>query len=510
MTPSQRIALNTIASYSRSLIAGALTLFSTRWVLAALGQSDFGLFSVVGSIIIFIVFLNGVMAGSVTRYFSYSLGEGDKEKVNRWFNVAFSIHLILPIVLIIIGWPIGEYCIDNVLTIPLDRIITARSVFRISLLSAFFSMVTIPFSAMFTAKQYITTLAVWGTLQSILSFTFAYILIHLSGDRLLLYAIGTVSITIFIQVGLSVQAMMVFHECKIRRDYWFDMVRFNKILSFASWNFIGSFGSILRSQGSSILLNIFFGPRVNAAFGIANSVLAQVMALSNSMTGAFTPEMTASEGRGERSYMIENAIRMCKFSTLLVMLFAIPLIVEVEYVLRLWLHEVPQYADTLCQLMLIMFLVDQLTVGYMIAVNAHGEIAAYQATLGIILVLTIPLAWLFFKAGWPPFSVGFAFISTMILVSLGRVLWGRYLLGIPINIWLKEVLIPNALVGAITTLAILIPLFLLSGGMRFIVVFIVSVIVSVLSGWFIVLDPREKRFVAHNFNKIKIRFGAFG
>ncbi len=118
MTPSQRIALNTIATYSRSVFAAALGLFSTRWVLGALGQSDFGLFAVVGSIITFIVFLNGVMAGSAARHFAYSIGEGDTEQVNQWFNAALSIHLILPVALIMVGWPIGEYCIDKVLTIP--------------------------------------------------------------------------------------------------------------------------------------------------------------------------------------------------------------------------------------------------------------------------------------------------------------------------------------------------------------------------------------------------------
>ncbi|NTV05795.1 MAG: MATE family efflux transporter [Chlorobiaceae bacterium] len=508
MTSAQRIALNTIATYARSIFSAALGLFSMRWVLGALGQSDFGLFSVVGSIITFIVFLNGVMAGSAARHFAYSIGEGDTEKVNHWFNAALSIHMILPILLILIGWPIGEYCINNVLRIPPDRIATSLWVFRISLISAFFSMVTIPFSAMFTAKQHITTLAFWGTLQSILSFSFAFLLTRMSGDRLLLYAIGTVAITILMQVGLSAQAMIVFRECRIRRAQWFDVERFKKILSFAVWNFIGSFGAILRNQGSSILLNIFFGPKVNAAFGIANTVSSQAMTLSGAMTGAISPEITASEGRGDRKHMLDIALRMCKFSTLLVMLFAIPLVAEIDYVLKLWLHDVPQYAGTLCQLMLIMFLIDQLTVGYMSAVNAQGKIAAYQATLGSILVLTLPLAWLFLKAGFPPTGVGFAFVINIFFVSLGRVYWGRHLLGMPVQKWLNQVVLPCAIAGVISTVAAVVPLWWFSSSFtRFILVIAASVIATILAGWFIALNASERLFLARNATHMKERFG---
>jgi O-antigen/teichoic acid export membrane protein len=507
MTPSQRIALNTIATYSRSVLSAALGLFSLRWVLGALGPSDFGLFSVVGSIITFIVFLNGVMAGSAARHFAYSIGEGDSEKVNQWFNAAFSIHLILPIVLILVGWPIGEYCITRVLTIPPDRIVTSLWVFRISLISAFFSMVTIPFSAMFTAKQHITTLAVWGTLQSMLSFLFAFLLTRMSGDRLFIYAIGTVAITTFIQLGLSVQALIVFCECRIRRTQLFDRERFKKISSFAAWSFIGVFGTVLRNQGTPILLNIFFGPIANAAFGIANSVTAQGMTLSSAMAGAFSPEITAREGRGDRKQMLDIALRMCKFSTLPVMLFAIPLITEIDYVLKLWLHDVPPYAATLCQLMLIMFLIDQLTVGYMSAVNAKGKIAAYQATLGSILVLTLPLAWVFLKVGYPPTGVGFAFVINMFLVSLGRVFWGRHLLGMPVQKWLTQVVLPCVTVGVTSTLMALAPLCWLSSSFtRFCLVVAASAMATILAGWFIALNAGERSFFIRNTANMKERF----
>jgi Na+-driven multidrug efflux pump len=160
MNPSQRIVLNTAATYTRSVLAVALALFSSRWVLNALGQTDFGIFSVVGSLIIFIVFLNSVMAASAGRHYAFAIGQGNNTEVNRWFNAAFSVHLCLAVFLTLIGWPIGEYLISHVLNIPADRVQTSLGVFRVSLISAFVSMISIPFVAMFTAKQRIAELAV--------------------------------------------------------------------------------------------------------------------------------------------------------------------------------------------------------------------------------------------------------------------------------------------------------------------------------------------------------------
>ena len=181
---------------------------------------------------------------------------------------------------------------------------------------------------------------------------------------------------------------------------------------------------------------------------------------------------------------------------------------EVDYVLKLWLHDVPLYAGNLCQLMLITFLIDQLTVGYMSAVNAKGKIAAYQATLGSILVLTLPLAWVFLKVGFPPTGVGFAFVINIFLVSLGRVFWGRHLLGMPLQQWLTQVVLPCAIVGAISTVAAVAPLWWLSSSFtRFFMVVAASAMATILAGWFIALNAGERSFFARNADNMSERFG---
>lgn len=496
---ARRIVLNTFATYIRSVIAVGLALFSSRWVLAALGQSDYGLFSVVGSIIAFITFLNGVMAVSTARYFAFAIGRGDSDEVNKWFNASLGIHLVLPIVLIAIGWPIGEYCIRHILVIPQERMIACLWVFRISLVMAFISMVSIPYIALFTAKQHIAEVAIWGILQAVLMFVFAYILTKVSGDRLLFYAGYVAVITIVIQIIQIIRARFVFRECRYNVAGWFDYHRCYQLFSFAVWSLIGAFGYLIRIQGPAILLNLFFDTKVNAAYGIANTVSNQTTTLSSAMVGTLSPEITASEGRGDRARMLEYSLRACKFGTLLIMLFAVPLMVEMEYVLKLWLREPPAYTTLFCQLMLIVFLMDYISIGHVIAVNAGGKIAAYQATLGILNMLTIPLAWLFLEMGFAPTSVGVALVITCTISSLGRVLWARYLFGMSVWRWVTDIVFSCGMAAAGAVLiAVSLRWLMPPSFVRLLLSTLASVAVTGSLGWFIVLNPGERLFLVQN------------
>lgn len=416
---SRRIVINTAATYGRSVIAMGMALFSSRWVLNSLGQSDFGLYSVVGSIIVFIVFLNNVLAGGAGRFFAYSIGQGDSEEVNRWFNAALSIHVCLAFVLVAVGWPIGETVVRHVLTIPVERLPACVWVFRISLLSAFVSMLAVPYVAMFTAKQHIAELAVWGLLQSVMSFVMAYLLRYVFVDRIIFYAFGMVGIVIIIQVMQMVRARAKFSECKLVFGKWFDKVRFLEIANFCSWNLIGSTGGILRDQGSAILLNLFFGPKINAAYGISTQVSSQTNQLSAAMAGAFFPEMTACEGKGDRNRMLLLSRNASKYGSLLIIIFAIPLMLEMKYVLGLWLKQPPEYTASFCYLILGAFLIDRLSIGATLAVNAVGKVAAYQVAIGSILLITLPMAWALLKMRLPPTSIGYAFIITATLITIG-------------------------------------------------------------------------------------------
>lgn len=507
MSPSHRLVLNTLATYTRSVFALALGLFSSRWILNALGQSDFGLFSVVGSIIIFITFLNNLMASSAARYFAYSMGEGKTNEVRKWFNSALSVHICFAVILILIGWPVGEYVISHYIKVPEGRMSAAHWVFRISLASAFINMISVPFVAMFTAKQRIAEMAVYGIIQTLLAFTLAYTLTQIGGDRLIIYAFGMAGILIIIQSIIIIRASAVFQECKMIVADWFNWNRIRQMISYAGWILFGGFGSVLRDQGTALLLNLNFGTKVNAAYGIANQVSAATNQLSTAMMGAFSPEITTSEGQGNRQRMLMLAERANKFGTILILFFAIPLLIEMDYVLTLWLKTPPQYSTTFCRLILTTFLIDRLTSGYLLAVLAHGKIAGYQMTIGGLWIITLPIAWLFIKLGYPPTSVGIAFILTMILGSLGRSIWMKYLLGVPIKQWIFKTLFPTITIALISSaIGIGCTRILPSSFLRLICVCALTFVTTLMISWAFAMDADERTFFKNSVKRVFEKF----
>lgn len=449
------------------------------------------------------------MATSAGRFFAYSIGKGQVREVNEWFNTSFSIHALIALVLVAIGWPIGEFVVSNILTIPDSRIHSSVLVFRISLISAVISMISVPFAAMFAAKQVITEVAFWGIMQSILTFALAWLLQFTSGDRLTIYAIGMVTIVVFVQGVRIARGIYLFQECSISRSLWFDKKRTKSMFSFSAWNIFGLAGTVLRDQGSAILLNLFFGPRVNASYSIATQVSSQTNQLSAAMLGAFSPEITASEGRGQRARMLALSNTASKFGTMLVLLFAIPLLVEMDYVLKLWLATPPQYATEFCRLILITFLIDRLSSGAMLAINAHGKIAAYQITVGILLLCTLPIAWVFLKIGMNPTSIGFAFIITMLAASIGRMACVRKTLGMSAKEWLKDVIFACGMIAGGSLIFSFIPFYLMPESfLRLILVTLCSTAAYLIIAWTIALKPSERTKIASQVQKIRSRFVA--
>ena len=320
MTPNRRIFLNIIATYGRSLFAAALGIFSSRWIFLALGEVDFGLFAVVGSVIAFITFFNGVLGSSVTRFYAYAIGEARKmdddsgrKHVCKWFNTALSVHTIVPLVLTIIGYPIGVYAICHWLQIPPDRVSACIWVFRISLTTAFVSMVSIPFISLYTAYQDIAELSLYGILSSVLVFVSAYLLMGVVADRLVTYALIMMAIHVGVPIVQIVRAFCKYKACRVDFSSWWNGGRNLKLFSFAGWQFFGNCGAMMRAQACTMLTNAYFGPRLNAAYGISNTVLGQTGTLSNALIGAFTPAITSEEGAGDRRRMISYAWRSARY-----------------------------------------------------------------------------------------------------------------------------------------------------------------------------------------------------
>ncbi len=503
ITGTHLVLVNALATYTRMLLCAVLALLSSRWILSALGQTDFGLYAVVAGIIGFLGFLTGAMAGSAQRHFAYAIGEGNPESVNLWFNASLLLRIGFSFAITAIALPLGWYMLDNVLVIPKERLAACKIAFLFSLITLFIQVLAVPFIGIFTAKQRIVELSVYQTAQTVLMLFFAYALTFVQKDRLTTYGAGVAAIALLISGTQITRCFFGFRECRLRILKRTELGHVLNLVSFAGWNLFGALGAVARRQGMAFLINIFCGPRFNASFGLSNQVSAQMSGISQGFFNALAPEITASEGRGNRERVVSLALRACKFSVILVCFLLIPMMIELDTILEFWLKEIPPQTAMFCRIVLVSFLIDKMTIGYMAAVAARGLIAGYQATLGTALLCAPVIAWVLLANDWNIVpAVGTALIITQTVCSLGRVWWVRRLMQIPISRWFWAVPVRCFLATAIpASLAAFIALSLSPSIGRLILSFLVCGISLCATGWLFGLDNSERIYLSNILRK---------
>lgn len=509
MTVNRRIIVNTLATYVQSLVQLVAGFFSVRWVLRSLGQSDFGLYCVVGSLITFIAFFNDILSGSNARYYAYSIGEGLNksrdgalEDLKRWFNTALSVHTVVPLVLIIIGYPIAEYAIRHWINIDPVRIDACVWVFRIACATAFVRMSSVPFLSMYVARQYIAVRAGFGFAATVLNLTFTFILLYLPGDKLISYALMMMVVHAGLPLLQVLLAIKSFPECRLQMSYWGDWRRLRSLLSYAGWVAIGGGGgSLIGYQGSIFVTNRFFGTTINASYGIATQLASYTQTLSSALLGALSPEITTSEGSGNRDRTVKLSYRTGKLGVFLMLLFAIPMALEMRTLLVLWLGRIPEYVVPICIISLLSAVVEKFTMGHQMAISATGKIALWQLTGGILNALVFPLAWLFAVLEMGPVSSVVACACCPCCTFFTNLLFARHLLGMPMLEYILHVFIPVVATAAITFLIGSIPVLLLPAEWWRIPITVVFCLgTSITVGWFIVLDSEERSYLKRKYS----------
>lgn len=505
MTANRRIFLNIIATYGRSLYALAIGLFTARWALEALGHVDYGLYGVVGGLAAFISFFNSLLAVGVGRFYAISVGKGSVkgsegeglDDCHKWFSTAVTLHLMLASVLMLIGYPVGAWAVKNFLTIPADRVADCVWVFRFVCITCFLGMVTVPINAMYTAKQYIAELTIYSFATTTANAVFLYYIVTHPAIWLRQFALWSCMLAVLPQVIITLRGCFIFKECRFKLRYAFSLTRLCQLTYYCGWTALGFGGSMLRNQGIQVLVNMYFGPRVNASMAVANNVNGHTTTLSGAMLGAFQPAIVNAYGAGDLERMRALAYRAGKFSILLIMLFTIPLSLELKEVLRLWLINPPQYVYGLCLVMFIMTIIDQSATGHMMAVNARGKIAKYQAFLGTSLLLTLPLAWIFCALGGNVYWIAVALLATMTFCALGRVWFARDLVGMSAWYWIKRIVAPAAVSGVICLAIGYIPqIFMAPSFIRIVVTTLFCEVSFIPLAYFVVLEPSERAHLA--------------
>ena len=451
MTESGRLFVNVAAGYGRSLVALACGLFTGRWILMALGQTDYGLYGVVGGLTVFIDFFNMLLADAVARFYAVAVGRAGRDPVagledcRRWFSVALTLHLLLPVALMAVGYPLGDWVVRAWLDVPPDRVEACRWVFRCLCVSCFVGMANAPFRAMFVAKQRLAELNLYYFLQTLANFAFVLWMVTRpagSGPWLVPFAAWVMAIRLGPDLTIVARAALAFPECRPRLRWLWDAARVRALCAFAGWNLFGALGWLLRLQGMAVLVNRLFGPVANAGLSVANTVSFHCGNLATALTAAFTPAIANARGAEDLAHMRELAYRTSKLAPLLALLFLLPLALELPYALRLWLAEPPPDAVGLAYCVFAATLLERLTAGHLIAVNANGRIARYQAATGGAAILTIPLAALLGALAHDVLAAGVALAIGSAASALAGVWLARGLVGMGARRWLWRIVLP--------------------------------------------------------------------
>jgi len=481
-----RVAKNTGILYLRMAITVFISLYATRLTLTALGVEDFGLYNLVGGVIAMLGFLNASMASATQRFMSFAQGEGDLEKIKRIFNMSTLLHFGIAIAVVIILEIAGYIFFNGFLNIEPDRLPVAKLVYQFMVASTLFTIISVPYEAVITSHENMLFYAILGIIESVLKLFIAlYVaygsmslpsgIFYLTGqiqiiynlfDNLVIYSFLMACLTILMLITKRIYCHKTYPECEINFKKHYNPILFKEITHFASWSFLGSATSMISHYGQSIVVNFFFGTKVNAAQGINDQVTGQLASFSNVMLKALNPMIVKSEGAGNRELVLKTTMLGSKIAFFLLMLFYLPAFIEMPYIFNLWLKNVPDYAIIFCRLFFIRSLIDQLFTNLSVTISAIGKIAKFQLITSLLQCLPLVFTFILFKYGYPPYTIYIVFIIYSIMNSAIILLFSKKLYNLSINIFLKDVFMRCFLSSVIIYLITSIPLLLMNEGME--------------------------------------------
>lgn len=492
MKSANRVILNTGFLYGKVIITIFIALYSTRLILNALGEVDFGIFNLIGGVIAMLSFINGSMIIATQRYLSISLGAGDMDRLKDVFRSSVLLHLIISAAIVLLLEIGGLFLFHGALNIPADRIRTAKIIYHFMVISTFFTINAVPYDASINTHENMLFDAIIGIFESLIKLGIAIWLIYTNIDKLVLYGLLMALLTILIRVIKSTYCIRKYEECKVKIRSKTDIPLVKEMISFAGWNLFGYFCSVLKSQGLAILLNKFFGIKINAAYGVSNQVNSNVKVFSSNMIRAIMPQITKSEGGGDRERMLRLSVLASKMSFFLLAFFALPIIIEMPFVLRVWLKAIPENAIIFCQLTLVLSMMYQITIGTMTAVTSVGNIKAFQIAVGAIEIFNLPAAYVLMKLGLPAYYV---FINSMFWEFIAgniRMWYAHKLAGLNIKEYMFKTLFCSTVTVAISALlAYLLTVLFPEGFVRAFGVGVVTSVSLVVIGRYLVLTRGE-------------------
>lgn len=400
---NKRIAKNTLYMYFRMIVVMIVSLFTTRIVFKALGIDDYGLYDVVGSIIVLFGFINKGLTTATRRYITAEIANGDKDSQQNVFNLSLCAHGLIAIIIFILAETAGLYLVNYTLNIPEDRLVAANVVYQMTVLTAIWNVFQAPFQAAITAFERMNIYAYLSILDVVLKLVVAYIISIYSGDKLIIYSIlifASVFITTFVT---RLYCIKKFNICRFKRPH--NRVLLKEMFGYMGWSLMGQFVVVLTSQGVSMLVNMFFTVAANAAMGISNQITNVVNQFVTNFQVAFQPQITKQYVTKEFDSLNTLALRTSRFSIYLVLIFMVPIAFQIDNFLGIWLGDYPEYATQFCIFTLISIFIDAMSAPLWMIAMADNHIKKYQIIISIIYSFNFIGAWCVLKLGFPPYSV---------------------------------------------------------------------------------------------------------
>jgi O-antigen/teichoic acid export membrane protein len=398
---NKTIAKNTLFLYFRLIFKLLISLITSRIILDALGFNDFGLYNVVGGAVSMFAFLNHSMAAATQRFLNFEMGKGEKQQLKTVFSTSLFLHILIAIIILILAETIGLWFVNNKLQIAPDRMYAANWVFQLSAITLFVQILSLPFQASMIAHEKMSAFAYISIFEALLILLIAIGLDWTKSDKLIFYATLLFALAALISIIYMLYGLKKFEECKLKIKY--DKTYFSEMLTYSGWNTISVFSVMLKQQGVDILLNLFFGTVVNAARALAVRINNVVSGFVSNFMQAMNPQIVKNYAKGELTEMKKLIFFGSKFSFFLILFFALPILIETEAILALWLKEVPEFTSVFTRLVLLTALIDSLNNTLLTGQSATGNIKRYHITLSSIGLLNLPISYVLLKYGGSPY-----------------------------------------------------------------------------------------------------------
>ncbi len=505
---TKRIAKNTMMLYIRMLFSMFVSLYTSRVILNALGVEDFGIQNVVGGVVSMFSLISSSLSSSVGRFLTFELGTGDSESLKKVFSTSVLIHIVLAIIVLVLSETLGVWFLNNKMVIPENRMFAATWVFHASILTFILGLLSVPYDALIVAHERMSAFAYIGILEIVLKLVIVLFIAYspFKFDKLIVCSFLLMGLSILMRYIYVSYCRRNFNESKI--IITFDKKYWKEISTFSVWNFIGCSALLLKNQGVDILLNMFYGPVVNAARGIAVTVNGALSKFSGNFMTALMPQITKSYASQDLQYSYSLVQRGSRFSFYVMIFFAFPIIFETEFILDLWLKHYPDHSVNFVRLVLILSIFETLSRTLVVLLSATGNIRNYQLVVGFVSLLNFPICYIALASGTMPEIVFLVAIFIEFFCLLLRLLFLKKMLGFSIMSYFKNVM-HNILK---VSFFIIIPTLVVYKFMpqpnwkSFIVVIFVNIISSIIAVFYIGCSINERKFFLTKVNGCMQKF----